>query len=151
MVGPKPTASPAASSSAEGTRPINVNDSIAQESGQCQERGHPPTSFQRGTIPQGDGLTTSSLKTMYHRPKQKATGRSPRNPVWKKRAKLILDNMLSPRLHRHDRRTGGSPPMRGRERKQRRWKGRETISPPSFLQKFFTRGYLLTRDPRASF
>ena len=42
-------------------------------------------------------------------------------------------------------------PPRGGEQKQRRRKGRETISPPPFLQKIFTRGSLLTRDPRASF
>ncbi len=33
----------------------NLDFNIAQESGQCQERGHPPASFHWGTIPQGDG------------------------------------------------------------------------------------------------
>lgn len=35
-------------------------------------------------------------------------------------------------------------PTRGGEQKQRRWKGRERISPPSFLRKIFARGSLLT-------
>lgn len=63
----------------------------------------------------------------------------PRGGVSRNRSSLV------PRLS-----SSGRPP-RGGEQKHRRWKGRETISPPSFLQKIFTRGSLLTRDPRASF